>query len=303
MNKKTAGFSPLLQASLANGLESIAVLLNRRLLTHQTVTLLFDSPNAQEDPKKVPALLVSRLPGDDWVLELPLPPISPEDGLGTKVQFFIFNDWMGPGEEIAGSFSCGPKKLLHEPDAGTLANSMISAVEDLLLVADRMDVSRILIADKSGEVSDGLGKAISRLLNANSDSISLLPASSSFFDEAGLSAAPSKEETQHISNQFLELESLLDEKSITFYATTCYMGLPRNLFVLDYSTNELTVSVWNGSSFVSCNEPHTIRAIRKRGQDPQPGGPKELPSIYVSNLWPEAFKRLGLPPISSDGEI
>lgn len=303
MNKKTAVISPLLQASVANGLESVAELLFKKLLAHQTVTMLFDSPDSQEDPKNLPALLVSRLPGDDWILELPLPPITPEDGLGSKVQFFIFNDWIGPGEEIAGSFSCGPKKLIHEPDSRTLATSMLSAVEDLLLVADRMDVGRILIADKSGEVSDGLGKSITRLLSSNSDSISLLPACSSFFDEAELSYTPSKDQTQQIAKKFLELESLLDEKSISFYASTCYMGLPRNLFVLDYSTDELAVSVWNGSDFVSCKEPHTIRAIRKQGQEPQPGGPKQLPSVYVSNLWPEALKRLGLPLLSSEGEI
>lgn len=302
MSRKLAGFAPLLQPELANGLESVGHLLHRRLLSYQTVTLLFDTPDSESDPKNLPALMVSRLPSDDWVLELPIPPI---DGprAGSRFDFLIFNEWLGPAEEIAAAFSCGPKKVIHEADAKSFCIALLSAVEDLLLVSGHSDASRIVITDKQGEVTDALGRSLAKLISESAGGIGILPATSSFFDESDLNNPPNPEEVQRVARQFAEVEILMNERSINFYATTCYMGVPRNLFVLDYSSNEMTVSVWNGSDFIHCKEEHIVRAIRKQGNDPQPGGPKELPAMYVSSLWPDALKKLNLPILRSDEEL
>lgn len=302
MQKKSVSVYPLLQPGLASGLEAVAELLHRHLLSHQTVTLLFEDPSAKADPKDMPALLVSRLPGEDWVLEIPLPPITSKQSLGSKVNFFIFNDWYGPAEEIAGSFSSGPKKLVHEPDARSLAIAMLSAVEDLLLVADQMEVSQILIADKNGEVSESLAKTWTRFLAANSNRINLLPASSKFFKHSSFDDEFSKKESREAVKQLFRLAAILDRKKIMFFATTCYMGLPRNLFVLDNSGNEPLVLVWNGQNFVACNELHITDSIKNKCEPLQPGGPQELPPVFVSDLWPEALVKLGLPTVEVEGE-
>jgi len=302
MSRKMAGLTPLLQAQLADELEAVGHFLHRRLLSYQTVTLLFDTPDSESDPKKLPALMISRLPSDDWVLELPIPSI---DGprAGSRFDFLIFNEWLGPAEEIAAAFSCGPKKVIHEADAKGFSIALLSAVEDLLLVAGNSDASKILITDKQGEVTDSLGRSLAKLVSESAGAIGILPATSSFFDESDLNNPPNPEEVQRVARQFAEVEILMNERSLNFYATTCYMGVPRNLFILDYSSNDLTVSVWNGNDFVPCKEEHIVRAIRKQGDDAQPGGPKELPAMYVSTLWPNALKKLNLPILRSDEEL
>ncbi|MFY8026326.1 MAG: hypothetical protein ACOVMF_00130 [Aquiluna sp.] len=300
MQKKSAVVSPLLEPALAEGLEAITELLHKQLLSHQTVTLLFEDPAAKPAAKEMPSLLISRLPGEDWVLELPLPPITSKQDLGSKVRFFVFNDWYGPGEEIAGSFSCGPKKLLHEPDVRTLTGAVLSAVEDLLLVAEQLEVSRILIADKQGEVSDSMSRTLARFLAANDSSVGMLPANSDFFEVLSDAKGPQGKDSKDLSRQHFKLKAQLDHRKIMFFATTCYMGLPRNLFALDYSDEHLTVSTWNGQDFVICNEQHIVQAICNQGTLPQPGGPTELAPIFVSDLWPEALVKLGLQVIESE---
>jgi hypothetical protein len=297
MQKKSVNVHPLLENGLSAGVEAVAQLLHSHLLSHQTVTLLFEDPSANTDPKDMPALLVSRLPSEDWVLEIPLPPITSKQDLGSRVNFFIFNDWNGPAEEIAGSFSSGPKKLVHEPDSRSLTTAMLSAVEDLLLIADQMEVSQILIADKNGEISESLAKTWTRFFAANSKNVNLLPAGSEFFKHSVFEDGFSRNESREAIKQLFRLTALLDRKKIIFFATTCYMGLPRNLFALDCSGNNPIVLVWNGQNFVTCNEVHINHAIQNNCKPLQPGGPQELPPIFVSDLWPEALAKLGLPTV------
>jgi hypothetical protein len=249
MKGNLTGFTPLLQPQLALGLESMAHLLQRDLLGYQTVTLLFDNPGAELDPRSLPALMVSRLPSEDWVLELPLPPFQ-RSAAQPKFDFLIFNGWLGPGDAIGASFSCGPKKLLHEADNRNFSAALLSAVEDLLLVSDHLDASRILIADKEGEVTDSLGKRLNKLMSHFPGVIDILPATSNFFEESDLSEATNQEELKRLALASSELELFMDERNLSFYATTCYMGLPRNLFVLDSSKDQPDVLVWTGHGFV-----------------------------------------------------
>jgi hypothetical protein len=301
MKGNLTGFTPLLQPQLALGLESMAHLLQRDLLGYQTVTLLFDNPGAELDPRSLPALMVSRLPSEDWVLELPLPPFQ-RSAAQPKFDFLIFNGWLGPGDAIGASFSCGPKKLLHEADNRNFSAALLSAVEDLLLVSDHLDASRILIADKEGEVTDSLGKRLNKLMSHFPGVIDILPATSNFFEESDLSEATNQEELKRLALASSELELFMDERNLSFYATTCYMGLPRNLFVLDSSKDQPDVLVWTGHGFVLCTEEHIVRAIQLQGDEAQPGGPKELPAIYASKLWPDAVRKLDLPMRQTDEE-
>jgi hypothetical protein len=301
MKGNLTGFTPLLQPDLASGLEALAQLLQRSLLGYQTLTVLFETPGTESDSKNLPALMVSRLPSEDWILELPLPPLN-KSASQPKFEFFIFNGWLAPGETIGASFSCGPKKLIHEADSKTFSAALLSAVEDLLLVSGNLDASKILIADNENEVTDSLGKQIKKVMTQFPGVVGILPATSNFFGESDQSDTQNQEELKQLALASSELEVLISERNLSFFATTCYTGVPRNLFVLDSSKENPRVLVWNGRNFVPCEEDHIVKAIQMPGDVAQPGRPTELPAIYASKLWPDAIKRLDLPIRLTDEE-
>lgn len=231
-------------------------------------------------------MIVSRLPGSNWLLEIPIQPIYTGSEPLTSL---IFSSWeSGPAVDY-GVPAFGPRKLYAEPDQQTLAAGLVNALEDLLLCSSAQGLPTLMFGDRSGKYADLLGRKFISLLNKHSEVISVLPPSAfrALSDETS-------ELHASLKGEIARSEHLAEAQGFSFFTTTGYLGIPRFLFLVDSSEAEGIVYFWNGQRFAKCVDEQIVRSILDENEVDNRLLARRVPAAAVTRVWPKAIEKLGL---------
>lgn len=276
-------FSPFVPEKLTAALSGLVQLMRTSLKAYQTATIHLGF-EAESSPEKMPAVVISKLPGGNWLLEIPLLPISDWQQV---FKFFQFTGW-GDGPAVDyGVLAAGPRKLIEEPDQTQLCDAVLGAIEDLILFSGQTSSPILLIGDARGEVIDILGRKLHSLIKKFPVELNLLsPQAFEVDSQVGSSA----KEDFHERVQKFEFEA--QNKKISFYSTLGYLGVPRFLFLVDSSNEEPQVYFWNGVDFVRCVAPEVIQSVIGANNDSSTVAPIRTPAALVKRAWPKALALL-----------
>lgn len=285
-------FSPLIPEKQVMALSGLVQLLVTGLKPYQTATihLGFDGENS---PDRMPAVVISKLPGGNWLLEIPFVPLS---NWQQVFKFFQFTGWVDDPTVDFGVLAAGPRKLVEEPDHTQLCNAVLGSIEDLIMFGGYSSVPQFLVGDSRGQVVDLLGGKLYSLIKKYPSELNLIPPHAFELESRGDS--PSKDA---IRERVQRLESEAETKGISFYSTLGYMGVPRFLFLVDSSDDELQVYFWNGSDFVKCASPEIVQAVTCDDEELSTIAPVRTPTALVQKAWPKALALLDFE-IDQEGE-
>lgn len=232
----------------------------------------------------MPAVVISRLPGGNWLLEVPFVPITDWQQV---FKFFQFTGWEdGPAVDY-GVLAAGPRKLVEEPDHTQLHDAVLGAIEDLILFSGQTSNPSLLVGDARGEIVDILGRKLSSLIKKFSAELNLI--SPQAFENDTQVGSSVKEDLRERVQKF---ESEAQDKGISFYSTLGYMGVPRFLFLVDSSNEEPKVYFWNGVDFVRCVAQEVIQSVIGANEDRSIFAPVRTPAALVKRAWPKALALL-----------
>ncbi len=276
-------FSPFISEKLAFAIAGLAQLIEEGLKEYQTATIYLGF-GAEKQPEKMPAIVLSRLPGANWLMEIPVMPLR--DWQPT-LKLYQFNGWEdGPSVDF-GTLAAGPKKLLEEPNQKHLCDAIISAIEDLILFSDYTSTPQLFVGDINGQLVDALNRKLYTLIKKFPTEINILPPRA--FE---LESEADKSVDKKLKNRFQEYESEANAKGFAFYSTPGYLGVPRFLFLVDSSSENSKVYYWNGVDFVLCVAPEVVSAVTGKFEKGTVVAPMRTPAALVKKAWPKAIEHL-----------
>ena len=267
-------------------------LMDAGLKTYQTATihLGFEGESA---PDKMPAVVISKLPGGNWLLEVPFVPLG---NWQQVLKFFQFTGWVDDPTVDFGVLAAGPRKLIEEPDHIQLCNALLATIEDLVLFGGHSSIPRFLVGDGRGQLIDLLGGRLYSLIKKYPAELNLIPPQAFEFESSTDSSLKDA-----IRDRVQRLESEAESKGICFYSTLGYLGVPRFLFLVDSSDGDPVVYFWNGSDFVRCASPEIIQAMIGDNEEGSTVTPVRTPTALVQKAWPKALALLDFE-TNQDGE-
>jgi hypothetical protein len=282
---KTKSVTPFLSDALAVAASSLASLLWQTTPVYQTVSLYLGLEE-QESPGKMPAVLITHLPGGNWLLEIPIAPLFLYEKEKTAL---ILHSWEPQQGTDCGIPAFGPRRLICEPSPESLGEALIHALEDLLFCSTFTDEPKIYIGDHAGKVADLLGKQLGKYLSKHQDALALLPTTA--FDSTD---ASSKDTVEKHQAQVAKGEQIAKQAGFSFFTTSGYLGLPRFLFLVDDNGESPMVFIWNGKKFLPCLQDEILESILAARKNSNSESIQPAPAAAVGLVWPKAMEKLGL---------